>query len=322
MLHNAVATGNFNGLTDEQKDLVQQCIDFREKLMRENGMSYFGSEVQLQVFKGDELLTEGWADDVLIRTEGQYTAVGHVIVIDYKFGWSPVTPAVDNIQAGAYCAGAMLKFGTMSAEAHIFQPRLHRSSSYVYTDQKAMVDNIDAIIYQAKSDRMLLEPGEAACRYCRARLSCPAFRIMFQNMSAASGKYDLTNPKVLESLYEASKEIKSFLKEIEDAVRLMIDATGRCGKYGYKVSEGRREVLSLAELYSRVSDFISQEKFLELCSITLGKLETQVADRIVQAAAERGEKVSKAEAKRTFYDLTKDLISRGNPTKTIAVVEE
>ena len=86
LLHAAVATGNMDGLTEEQKDLVQQCIDFREKLMRENNMRHYGSEVHLQVFKGPKLLTEGYADDVLVRYKEGTNIVEHVIVIDYKFG--------------------------------------------------------------------------------------------------------------------------------------------------------------------------------------------------------------------------------------------
>ena len=321
MLHAAVATGKMDGLTDEQKDLVQQCLDFREQLMREYDMRHYGSEVHLQVFKDDKLLTEGWADDVLVRCKEGTNIVEHCIVIDYKFGWTPVTPADANIQAGGYCSAAMLKFCCESSEAYIFQPRIHKTTNCRYTDAPAMIDNIEQIIEKAKSENLILRPSEAACRYCRARLACPAFRMKFQGLAASKGTVDMTNPKVLEALYDASKDVKSFLREIEDAVRTRIEIDGSCGKYGFKMSDGKREVSSLADMYQRCSDYISQCEFLGLCSVTLGKLESLVADRIVAEAATRGEKVTKADAKRRFFDATKDLIKKGNPTKTIAVVE-
>jgi len=322
LLHAAVATGNMDGLTEEQKDLVQQCIDFREKLCREQGLIHGGSEVKLQVFKGDKLLTEGYADDVLLRLKPNTVTVEHVVVIDYKFGWTPVTSADMNIQAGGYCSGAMLKFCCDSAEAYIFQPRIHKTTNCRYSDSEAMIDNIEQIIENAKDEKALtLRPSETACRYCRARLACPAFRMKFQALTASAGGVDMANPKVLEALYDASKDVKSFLREIEDAVRKRIEIDGSCGKYGFKMSDGKREVSSLADMYQRCSDYISQGEFLGLCSVTLGKLESLVADRIVAEAATRGEKVTKADAKRRFFDATKDLIRKGNPTKTIAVVE-
>ena len=324
LLHKAVATGDFTGLTEEQVELVKDCIEFRNKLMRENNMVHFGSEVALTVFKGNTLLTEGWADDVLVRYAGDGITIEACIVIDYKFGWSLVTEAIKNIQTGTYCAGAILKFGCKSAEAYIYQPRLHRSSSYVFSVDTLpiVIDNIERIIEDAKAEDFVLHPCEIACRFCRARLACPAFRMKFQNLAASRNTYDLSDPKTLESLFDASKDVKNFMREIEDAVRKMIEDTGRCGKYGFKITEGRREVKAIHAMYQRVSDYISREDFLSLCTITLGKLESYVADKLILDATARGEKLTKAEAKRRFFDATKDLIDRGNPTKTITVIGE
>ena len=323
MLHVAVASGNTDGLTAEQIELVEKCAELKKRLL-EKGYHHYGSEVHLTVKDANgDILTEGWADDVYVAYVPDTYVVEKAIAVDYKFGWSRVTEAKENTQTCTYALALHQMFNCPTVEAIIYQPRLHWESSYEFIEWPAILVNIKDIIEAAKSSKYLwLKPSEAACRYCRARLACPAFRINFQKMQASVSSYDLTNPTVLERLYDASKGVKKFLGEIEDAVRAMIDATGRCGKYGYKVTDGKREVISLTDMFQRCADYISQGEFLDLCSIPLGKLETLVADRIKTEADTRGEKITKTEAKRRFFDATRDLVKNGKPTKTITVIEE
>ena len=324
MLHVAVATGKIDNLTPEQMELVEMCMSLRMELLHK-GYHHYGSEVHLVVKDADgKVLTEGWADDVFVSyVPGSCTVVEKAIAVDYKFGWTRVVEAKENTQTCTYALALHQLFECPIVEAILFQPRIHFRSSYEFIEWPAILVNIKDIIEAARSSKyMWLKPSEAACRYCRARLACPAFRINFQNMQAAASSYDLTNPTILERLYDASKGVKKFLGEIEDAVKTMIEATGRCGKYGFKITDGKREVISLTDMFQRCSDYISQGEFLDLCSIPLGKLESLVADRIKTEADTRGEKITKTEAKRRFFDATRDLVKNGKPTKTITVIEE
>lgn len=169
---------------------------------------------------------------------------------------------------------------------------------------------------------MILHASDNSCRYCRARLNCPAFRVEFQKLAASRGNYDLSNIKHLERLFDASKSIKSFINDIENAIKKMIEATGRCGKFGFQTSEGSREIKDLNALYATVKDLVTPREFNEACKVTLGKLETLVADKLIAAALARGEKLSKAGAKDQCYRMITDLITRGTPTKKIVELDE
>jgi len=311
ILHNRVATGNTDGLTSEQIDLVEKCNEFLKTII--GGGSIVQKEKTFDVLDNDGIiLTYGTADVVIVDPTGD-----DLIAVDWKFGYTPVNDVENNIQLATYAVGAMQKYDRDHCDCWVFQPRIHRKSHHVFTNRAAIIANIKNIIKRAQSDSMVLHPSEDSCRYCRARLNCPAFRVKFQKLAASRGDCDLSNISTLETLFDASKSVKSFLNEIEAAVKNVIEANGRCGKYGFQVSEGSREVKDLNMLYSAVSDLVTPREFNDVCKVTLGKFETLVADKLIAEANAKGEKLSKNSAKQRCYAKIADLITRGTPTKKI-----
>ena len=145
-------------------------------------------------------------------------------------------------------------------------------------------------------------------------------RTKFQKLTASNGDYDLNHIPTLEKLYEASKGVKSFLSEIENAVKKVIEEKGRCGKYTFEFTKGSREVKDLNALYAAVKDYLTPQEFNDVCKVTLGKFETAVADKLVAEASATGEKLTKTEAKKRCYAMIADLITTGTPTKKIVEV--
>jgi hypothetical protein len=169
-------------------------------------------------------------------------------------------------------------------------------------------------------DTLVFMASEKACRYCKARLNCPAFRIKFQKLAASRNIYDLSNPDIVSKLYEVSKDIKVFIREIEDILKKIIARDGVCGKWKIQKKDGSRQIKKLNDLYDRLGVWLTPKEFNSVCSVTLGKLEKLCVEKIVAEAKSRGEEMSKEEARRQLYVVIGDLIIRGNPTKNIVEV--
>ena len=316
LLHNAVATGDFTGLNEEQIELVTRCIEFRKSFIEPDSRDTLVlNEEFLHIHdENDEEVTNGTADCIILPEKPV------PILIDWKFGYTPVNAVNENIQLATYALGIMQFYKVDSVDAWVFQPRLYKKTHHVFTNGAAILANIKSIIKRASSENIHLKPSEAACRYCKARLSCPAFRVKFQKLMASRGDYDLNHIPTLEKLYDASKSIKTFLNEIENAVKSVIEKQGMCGKYVFQTSEGAREIKDLNALYSVVKNYLTTAEFNNVCKVSISKLESAVADRMIAGAKAEGGKLSKAEAKRVVSELISDLITRGNPKKTIVEV--
>lgn len=313
LLHNAVATGNFDDLTSDQIELVTKCIEFRNSFAAPDA-AVLNEEFVRVHDDNDEVVTTGTADCIILPSKPV------PIVIDWKFGYTPVNDVNENIQLATYALGVMQEYKVDSVDAWVFQPRLHRKTHHVFTNGTAILANIKTIIKRASSENIYLKPSEAACRYCKARLSCPAFRVKFQKLMASRNDYDMNHIPTLEKLFDASKSIKTFLNEIENAVKSVIEEKGACGKYVFQTTEGAREIKDLNALYSVVKNYLTTAEFNNVCKVSISKLETAVADRMIAGAKAEGGKLSKAEAKRVVSELISDLVTRGNPKKTIVEV--
>ncbi len=311
LLHDAVATGKKDGLNAEQIEMVDKCREFADSMIIPG--STYTPEQKFDIKDSDgTVLTYGTADAVIYDEQTKT-----LTVIDWKFGYTPVDNVNENIQLACYAVGAMEHYGVNTCDCWVFQPRLYRKSHHLFSHPKAVKANIKSIIKAATDDRMTLIASEKACRYCRARLNCPAFRIEFQKMAATKGNYDLSNIKHLEYLYDASKAVKSFINEIERTVKKVIEEAGSCGKYAFHVSDGAREIKDLNSLYSAVKDLVTPREFNKVCKVTLGKFETLVADKLVAEARSKGEKLTKTNARKQCYGMIADLITRGKSTKKI-----
>lgn len=322
LLHERTATNNLEGLTDEQQAAVGSCIEFRGKLYKEY-IARTGAEAkiynELKVAfhdKDGNVLTEGTAD-VVIVSEGARFAV----VSDWKYGFTPVKEVSYNLQLAAYAAGVMEKFSVDEVECHVFQPRIFLHSSYNFSKREAIISNIAAIIAAAKRDTMVLNPTEDSCRYCKARLACPAFRFTFQNRQAVGKEaVAMTNDELAEE-YARTRVSVAWAKEIEERLKAVIEDEGKCGRYGFKVSEGSRQIKDINACYEKLKELLTIGEFNSVCSLTVGKLETLVAGKLKAHAEATGGKMTLADAKKAASEIYADLITRGTPSKSVVEID-
>lgn len=314
LLHNAVATGKTDGLNDEQKETVERCLNFWDSIVHEDDETLV--EQKFSVFDTDRSeLTFGYLDLCVFNQE-----TGELIVVDWKFGYIPVKDVDKNIQLATYALAAMQRYGAKKCLCYVFQPRIHKASHYTFTNPDAILANVKSIIKRAKDNKIVLNAQQDACRYCNARLGCPAFRIEFQKLMASKGDCDLSDTNTLERLYDTAKDVKSFISEIERHVKQMIEEKGSCGKYQFQTSDGAREVKDLNALYAVVKDYLTPAEFNSVCKLTLGKFEDLFASKLIAEADIQGQKLTKAQAKSAVFEKIRDLITHGTPTKKIVEV--
>lgn len=316
LLHNAIATRDLRNLDSEQAELVKECLDFLYSFHREGkSMTYTEERLEIRDENGD-VITYGTADCIVC-----YPGTGGMpVLIDWKFGYTPVNSVNENIQLATYALGIMQKFDINAVDAWVYQPRLHKKTHHVFTNASAILANVKTIIKRAESPNIYLKPSEAACRWCKARLNCPAFRVKFQQLMASKRDYDLNDIPTLEKLYDVSKGVKTFLNEIENAVKKVIEEKGMCGKYVFQTSEGAREIKDLNALYATVKDYLTVAEFNNVCKVSVSKLENAIADRMIAAAKAEGAELTKAQAKAVIAEKIRNLVTRGNPKKTIVEV--
>jgi hypothetical protein len=126
----------------------------------------------------------GTSDAVIVDTTGN-----NLTIIDLKYGMSRVE-ARDNPQLMMYALGALEEYSILGDFAtismYIHMPRLNFVSEYHVPTEELLADGEDirkgAQMCRAAEDEdpttlsEFLEPGEAQCRFCKAKSTCPALR--------------------------------------------------------------------------------------------------------------------------------------------------
>ena len=126
----------------------------------------------------------GTSDAVIVDTTGN-----NLTIIDLKYGMSRVE-ARDNPQLMMYALGALEEYSILGDFAtismYIHMPRLNFVSEWHVPTEELLADGEDirkgAQMCRAAEDEdpttlsEFLEPGEAQCRFCKAKSTCPALR--------------------------------------------------------------------------------------------------------------------------------------------------
>ena len=211
----------------------------------------------------DEPFTEGYERALVLRKGIRPALTGHcdywryypgpkvLIIPDAKFGFLEVTPAPLNLQLRAYAAMGAQEHDVETAVVAIAQPRAYAIEG-AESLTIARYDRADLALAQTQIfewEEQWLAPdaprhaSEDACRYCKAKLLCDAYRARLDGMrGVTSGIADLS-PDDFGSLYSAmalaSKE--DFVDAVKKEARIRI-AEGRLPGYRLKPNAARRSL--------------------------------------------------------------------------------
>ena len=140
----------------------------------------------------DEVFEEGREKELMALSGTKAETPGHcdryrywpgrklLLIRDAKFGFKIVTPAAANFQLRTYGIGGAEEWDVEDVVVAITQPRLSYServtmAAYTREDIEASKKELSAIRFASAKPDAPLVAGEEQCRYCRARLLCPAF---------------------------------------------------------------------------------------------------------------------------------------------------
>ena len=248
--------GEGNAVDDEMIEGVQRYVDDVRKIA-DGGTLLVEQRVPLDHITG-ELNATGTADAVIVKGD-------ELIIVDLKFGRGVRVDAENNPQLRLYALGAT-RMGDIDAYAAktvrtiIHQPRLGHVSEEVITVDELLAWG-EAACAMALTARVALErkrhgspqlpedfgPSDKACRWCKAKATCPALAAKVQADIGADFE-DLTKESVQRTATLVEVDLARAMTAtdlIEDwikAVRAEVERRLLAGTDvpGFKLVEGRR----------------------------------------------------------------------------------
>lgn len=173
----------------EMAEHVQVCIDYCLDLKGGDGVLFADIRVNYSSYLAVEEHTAWGTADVIIARGAE------LIVVDFKYGRGVEVSAEANPQMSLYALGALQAYHGLVADFErvrmaISQPRVKRAPS----EWDCSVEDLEAwgrsaarsaaatcqIAVQTRQDAVweetFLRPTEKACKFCKAKATCPALR--------------------------------------------------------------------------------------------------------------------------------------------------
>jgi hypothetical protein len=231
LLHSAVASGNMDGLDDEQQRAVEACLaeaaNCRELAgpgavaYREARIDIFRADSEIQTTRDhdDPLLSFGTLDFIAISGSTGYLR-------DWKFGRMAAPLAAD--QLACYAAGAFQRWGDLKTiHASTCQPRARQhevSAVYHRADLPGLLERIIAKI-EAREAWTVDQPlvtGEH-CQHCRAALICPRRKAEIGSLQAAANHWpvETMDGATVAGLLPVAKRAEKLVALIRDRAKML-----------------------------------------------------------------------------------------------------
>jgi Protein of unknown function (DUF2800) len=306
-------------LADDERDYLRFCCVRCDIYIVKNPVKIY-TEINVTVSAEDgKQLNHGTLDVVFLWAD-----VG--IIVDFKFGWVPVKHASKNLQGMNYALGVFQKFTNLRAVGVEFdQPKLgwFSTASYKRTEIGEMFRRLSDVIANAEfvqnnpgadAVQKLMKPG-AYCDYCSLSGSCA---VLSNHRALAATKFnDLPQPVSFKGLSINTPAeialarywvdiIDAGVKEIKQRAFELAELNG--GEIACVLPSGEEIVYTIAEknadrslgspieISEALKEFLTPAEILGAAELALGKLEPIAKNALVEAAKQRGEKLTKKAA--------------------------
>lgn len=188
------ADGFIFEVDEDMANHVQTCIDYCLDLKGDDGVLFADIRVNYSSYLDVEEHTAWGTADVIIARGDE------LIVVDFKYGRGHEVDAEKNPQMSLYGLGALQAYQGLVADFErvrmaISQPRIKsapsewdctvneleawgrsRARSAVFTCKTAIEYGREEREGDPKWEDLFLSPSEKACKFCRAKATCPALR--------------------------------------------------------------------------------------------------------------------------------------------------
>lgn len=286
----------------EDAEAVAWCREMEKALCEKHlGMKGNWTDVQtvreVRLFERDRLFS-GKPDMVAVWDR-------KALVVDYKFGRIPVSPAECNLQLSALAVLVMDGHEAYHVDevfVCILQPYASRKEPAVCRYTRESVEQARAFfracIEQAQDEHAPLKPSEKACRYCRAQSSCPAVKLALVNVTSGdlTTAWEEWSPEKRREAYDLAKLAKRWAASVESKVkadlRAEVEIPGLVlapGKKAFTVTDAAAAFQILNGLFP---DGITAQAFTGCCKVGITDLDKLVHS--VRKAADAGAKVAES----------------------------
>jgi hypothetical protein len=310
-MHEAADSGDFSRLSDEEAEIVRQCLAYAASVKESLGA---GAEefVESYLPVDDVETTAGYADRIMISKDRKKAHV-----VDWKFGQNPVDPAETNLQGIAYAMGAVYRFPTIEEiTVHFVCPCMGDGFIDTETFTKDRFEELLLTIRRVVARSKLVKEGFAAfskgdhsalpvealkphagmCLFCDNLGRCPAVGSLAMLVPSKFEELrmpDVINPALISDPKDAAKGLQFF----QIMEKLAKSFRSRCTQMAFDSEAGwvpdgyimttveRRAIKDKVAFYNAIRPYMTQEELLQCIEFTLGPVED-----IIRSKAPSGSK--------------------------------
>jgi hypothetical protein len=256
-----MAENIWNGIevisTDDQEGLewAMQYLDYVRGI---NGDALLEVNLTEHLKKVHPLL--GGTGDAIITNQAE------LHIVDLKTGRGVVK--TDSIQLKAYALGAWIKLGrpNVTIFAHIFQPHFAQQlpAQYSYDDMVAFESELKTLADKAEDPFQDPTPGYEQCKYCPAKITCPAIKEKALDVAKVEFKAS-EHLADLPELLDTAELLEGWIDAVREAAKDIMNNGGFVA--GWSMAKGRK-MQKIKDVNAVVELFNSNPAIFELKSLT------------------------------------------------------
>lgn len=289
-IHLWLRAPEFVDLDSQEMDVAEKCRDQREALITK----LFGKAKVTRVEEERVWLkhpTTGrlrFSGQMDFRCHGKYSSKLRFLVLDYKTNRGDITESAANLQLRSLVVMIAQQPELKAAEeafAAIIQPLVRWNEPEVVTysreDIRLATDQLHQILDEAQKPNAPLVPGAKQCRFCTARLRCPAARKITNvlNMEELIG----INGQELSALLDRCAVAQRVIDSARDQAKAMLKLDTNCiPNWGLKEGGGVRKVTEPFALFEALysADLMDKDTFIKNCvTVGIGNLEKAIKEK-------------------------------------------
>lgn len=305
-MHEAVERNDFTGLSDEERELVDACVQYEMQFVADYSQTF--SEIKLEITDDG---IGGHADRILCDQE-----LTQAILLDWKFGFNMQEDAETNPAAQAYALGIFRKWHTVEVvEVHYVYPRLSQVSTATYkrSDMPRLQLRIETIRSRVNSPDAECVPYPETCTYCGLKPTCAILHRMILPLATRYGKkHELTvsptwepsaikSPEQAGKMFQAMKVLEAWVESARyHVVRYREESGQEIPGTTYNVRSGKRKILNPLLAFEVAKEFgVTNEQFLRSVTVSVKDL--------LDVAAENAPRGQKAQIKQAIENKLSDV---------------
>lgn len=294
-----------DSITDEQEDTILRARDFLKRKTADANNIYY--ELKGVLSLSGRTVTHGTMD--LVAYVFSSVTPDFVRVIDWKFGRNQLYQITTELQMRAYAGMAMQYFGVKRAEVYVYQPRLDLELFGAYENPEIIAKEIDVIILDSlSSSNDNLYPSCEACRHCRAKISCPAFKpAILDALPARAQLGEILSPEKLARALEFASVVSPWIDEIREYAKKAISEGQEIP--GWELfTRKMRKIANNRGIVGGLGDVLTPWDILDCAKISIGAIE----DLYARKSKENGVSNTMKDAKERLKKLLSPYIVTDN----------